>query len=204
MTGIKFLEYFGKVRGKYDPLTVKKYAERFDIKLDRKVKEYSKGMRQKVAIIQAFACEPDLIIMDEATNGLDPLVQQIFMEVVHEEVNKGRTIFMSSHQLAEVEKVCNRVAIIREGRIVAQESVEDLQKKSGKVFDVKFTDPVSDDKLWFPGVTGVIRLNGHYRLNVVGNPTGVLKELMAANVADINIHPMTLEDIFMQYYAGGK
>ncbi|MCD1293677.1 ABC transporter ATP-binding protein [Methanocella sp. CWC-04] len=204
MTGKRFLEYFGSIRGRYDEDKVRDLSARFDIGLDRKMKEYSKGMRQKVALIQAFMNDPDLIIMDEATSGLDPLVQQTFNDVVKEEVRDGKTIFMSSHILSEVEKVCERVAIIREGSIVAEENVEDLRRKSGKVIEVKFADRVEEESLKALGIGNLSRHNGYYRMTVTGNIQETLQELTARKVADINIHPMTLEDIFMQYYAGGK
>jgi ABC-2 type transport system ATP-binding protein len=204
MTGWKFLEYFGKVRGGYDATTAKEYARRMDIRLDRKMKEYSRGMRQKVAIIQAFMNNPDLIIMDEPTNGLDPLVQQSFMEMLRENADRGTTFFMSSHVLSEVEKACNRVAIIKEGSIVAEEKVEELRQKSGKVLEVKFARPLTKEIFYMPGISNVTRVNGFYRMNVTGNMEELLKEISAYELADINIHQMTLEDIFMHYYEEAK
>jgi ABC-2 type transport system ATP-binding protein len=204
MTGWKFLEYFGKVRGGYDAASAKEYARKMDIKLDRKMKEYSRGMRQKVAIIQAFMNNPDLIIMDEPTNGLDPLIQQTFMDMLREEADRGCTMFMSSHVLSEVEKVCNRVAIIKEGGIVAEERVEELRQKSGKILEVKFAQPLEREIFYLPGISNVTRSNGTYRMNVTGNMEEILKEISAYKLADINIHQMTLEDIFMHYYEEAK
>jgi len=204
MTGWKYLEYFGKVRGGYDAGSAKAYAHRLDIKLDRKMKEYSRGMRQKVAIIQAFMNRPDLIVMDEPTSGLDPLVQQTFMDMVRERADDGTTIFMSSHVLSEVEKVCNRVAIIKEGKIATEEKVEDLRKKSGNVLQVKFVDEVNPEIFRIPGVINPVRQNGHIRMTVSGNMEAVLGEVSRHKVAEITIHPMTLEEIFMHYYEGGK
>jgi ABC-2 type transport system ATP-binding protein len=200
MTGWKYLEYFGKVRGGYDAESAKQYAARLDIRLDRKMKEYSRGMRQKVAIIQAFMNRPDLIVMDEPTSGLDPLVQQTFMDMVRERANDGTTIFMSSHVLSEVEKVCNRVAIIKEGKIATEEKVEDLRKKSGNVLQVKFVDEVNPEVFRIPGVINPVRQNGHIRMTVAGNMEAVLGEVSRHKVVEITIHPMTLEEIFMHYY----
>jgi ABC-2 type transport system ATP-binding protein len=204
MTGWKFLEYFGKVRGGYDAGAAKAYAKRMDIKLDRKMKEYSRGMRQKVAIIQAFMNNPDLIVMDEPTNGLDPLVQQTFMDMLREESGHGTTIFMSSHVLSEVEKTCNRVAIIKEGGIVAEEKVEELRQKSGKMLEVKFAQPLTKEIFYLPGINNVTRSNGTYRMTVTGNMEELLREISAYKLADISIHQMTLEDVFMHYYEGAK
>jgi ABC-2 type transport system ATP-binding protein len=204
MTGEKFMAYFGGIRGRYDAAAAKKYADRFDIRLDRKMKEYSKGNRQKIALIQAFINDPELVIMDEPTSGLDPLVQQTFLDLLREEAANGRTIFMSSHVLFEVEKACNRVAIIKDGAIVAQEKVEDLQKKSGRILDVKFNEPVSPDLFRMEGVTNIAKHNGSIRMTVSGNVRNVLKEISCHDVADISVHQMSLEDIFLEYYSGGK
>ncbi len=204
MTGWKFLKYFGSVRGGYDEASAKKYAQRFDITLDRKMKEYSRGMRQKVAIIQAFMNNPDLVIMDEPTNGLDPLVQQTFMDVLAEQARSGTTIFMSSHVLSDVEKVCNRVAIIKEGSIVAEEQVEALRQKSGKVINVKFAEPVDASIFRIDGITDVTQPNGSYKLTVTSNIESVLRELSSHKLADISIHQMTMEDVFMHFYVREK
>jgi ABC-2 type transport system ATP-binding protein len=204
MTGWKFLEYFGRVRGGYDASAAKDYAKKMDIRLDRKMKEYSRGMRQKVAIIQAFMNNPDLIIMDEPTNGLDPLVQQAFMDMLREEAGHGTTIFMSSHVLSEVEKACNRVAINKEGRIVAEEQVEALRQKSGKVLEVKFAQPLTKEIFYLPGVSNITQVNGSYRMTVTGSLEDLLQEISRHKLADISIHQMTLEDIFMHYYEGAK
>jgi ABC-2 type transport system ATP-binding protein len=204
MTGWKYLEYFGRVRGGYDAETAKTYARKLDIKLDRKMKEYSRGMRQKVAIIQAFMNDPDLIIMDEPTNGLDPLVQQTFMDMIHDEAGHGTTIFMSSHVLSDVEKVCNRVAIIKGGKIATEEKVEDLRKKSGNNIQVKFAEEINPATFAMAGVVNPVRQNGYLRMTVTGNMESVLGEISRHKVADITIHPMTLEEIFMHYYEGGK
>jgi ABC-2 type transport system ATP-binding protein len=204
MTGWKFLEYFGKVRGGYDAEAASDLAKKMDIKLDRRMKEYSRGMRQKVAIIQAFMNNPDLIIMDEPTNGLDPLVHQNFMDMLRENADRGTTIFMSSHVLSEVEKSCNRVAIIKEGGIVAEEQVEALRQKSGKILEVKFKEAPTREIFYLPGISNVTRSNGTYRMNVTGNMEEILKEISAYKLADISIHQMTLEDIFMHYYEEAK
>ncbi|HUL61876.1 MAG TPA: ABC transporter ATP-binding protein [Methanocella sp.] len=202
MTGWKYLEYFGGIRGRYDAALAHKYAERFEIKLDRKMREYSSGMRQKVILIQALMNDPDLIIMDEPTKGLDPLVQQIFMDVVREEATRGKTIFMSSHVLSEVEKVCNRVAIIKEGGIVAEEDMESLKRKSGKVVEVKFRG-AKPEPFTVAGVGNIARLNGYYKMTATGDIRSLLRDLASYDVEDVNIHPMTLEDIFLQYYTPG-
>ncbi len=199
MTGWKYLRYIGSIRGQYDEASAKKYAERFEIKLDRKMREYSSGMRQKVIIIQALMNDPDLIIMDEPTKALDPLVQQVFMDVVREEAADGKTIFMSSHVLSDVEKVCNRVAIIKEGRIVAEEDMASLKRKAGKVVEVKFKS-AKPENFTVSGIGNVSRLDGYYKMTATGDIKTVLHDLASYDIEDVNIHAMTLDDIFMQYY----
>jgi ABC-2 type transport system ATP-binding protein len=203
MTGWKYLEYFGRIRGVYDPTRARELAGRLDIHLDRRMKEYSKGMRQKVVLIQAFMSDPELIVMDEPTSGLDPLVQQTFMDIAREEAAKGKTIFISSHVLSEVEKICNRVAIIKDGEVVAEERMEDLKSKSGKVVEVKFRGTVPES-FNVTGASGLAPINGYYRLSLTGDVRKALQDLTAYDIEDVNIHPMTLEDIFMHYYSGGK
>jgi ABC-2 type transport system ATP-binding protein len=204
MTGWKYLKYIGGIRGQYDEASAKKYAGRFDIRLDRKMREYSSGMRQKVILIQALMNDPDLIIMDEPTKGLDPLVQQIFMDVVREEAARGKTIFMSSHVLSDVEKVCNRVAIIKEGGIVAEEDMASLKRKAGKVIEVKFRG-AKPENFTLSGIGNVAPLDGYYKMTATGEIKSMLHDLASYDIEDVNIHAMTLDDIFMQYYtAGGK
>jgi beta-exotoxin I transport system ATP-binding protein len=202
MTGWKYLKYIGGIRGKYDEEAANKYAERFEIKLDRKVREYSSGMRQKVIIIQAFMNDPDLVILDEPTKGLDPLVQQIFMDVIREEAASGKTIFMSSHVLSDVEKVCNRVAIIKEGRIVAEEDMASLKRKAGKVVEVKFKGE-KPENFTVSGIGHLARLDGYYKMTAAGDARQLLRDLASYDIEDVNIHAMTLDDIFLQYYAAG-
>jgi ABC-2 type transport system ATP-binding protein len=202
MTGWKYLRYIGGIRGHYDEASAKKYAERFDIRLDRKVREYSSGMRQKVIIIQALMNDPDLVIMDEPTKGLDPLVQQTFMDVIREEAARGKTIFMSSHVLSDVEKVCNRVAIIKEGRIVAEEDMDSLKRKAGKVIEVKFRG-AKPENFTVDGIGNPAQLNGYYKMTATGDVRQLLRDLASYDIEDVNIHAMTLDDIFMQYYTSG-
>jgi ABC-2 type transport system ATP-binding protein len=111
---------------------------------------------------------------------------------------------MSSHVLSEVEKVCNRVAIIKEGQIATEEKVEDLRNKSGNVVQVKFAEPVSPDMFWMPGVVSPAQHNGYLKMTVTGNMENVLAEISRHKVADISIHQMTLEEIFMHYYEEAK
>ncbi|MHC1598534.1 MAG: ABC transporter ATP-binding protein, partial [Candidatus Methanofastidiosia archaeon] len=136
MTGGELLTYYEQLYGLPAPLK-DELVKYFDIPLNRIVNGYSRGMKQKLAIIQAFMHDPDLVIMDEPTTGLDPLVQQKFYDFLISQKKRGKTIFISTHILAEAQKVCDRVAIIRNGRIVAIENVAEILARSGKIIKVK-------------------------------------------------------------------
>jgi len=131
LTGKQFLDYFASLRRR-DMTLLGDLLEIFEVPLERKIKGYSKGMKQKLGIIQAFMDDPKLVIMDEPTSSLDPLLQQKFYKFLNKQKKKGKTMFFSSHVLSEVDKICDRVGIIRDGRLVALEDVESLKRKRGK------------------------------------------------------------------------
>ena len=148
MTGERLLQYFGRLNGDERR---EELLERFSIPENRPVKEYSSGNKQKLAIVQAFMHDPDLLIMDEPTSGLDPLLQNEFYELLEEERRRGKTIFFSSHILSEVRRMCDRVAIIRDGRFVTVEDIETLVEKSGKVVTVQLAESPDPSAFEFEG-----------------------------------------------------
>src|SRR5215469_8739894 len=160
-------------------LNAKQFLERFEIPLNRKLKSFSKGMRQMVAIIQAFMCDPELVLLDEPTSGLDPLGQRTFNEFLREQSQKGLTVFMSSHILSEVERTCQRVAVIRGGELVAVETIERLRERAGQVVIVEFADDVTSDELRSVGSVQSVELarSGAYHLKVAGSIDAVIKAL---------------------------
>src|SRR5712691_12828163 len=163
MTGRQVINYFSRLQGR-EPVLLKDLVARFDVEMKRPLKGYSKGMRQKIGIVLAFMCDPQVLILDEPTSGLDPLLQKVFNEFLLEEQARGRTIFMSSHIMSDVEKVCQRVAVIRKGELVTVEEVETLREKAGQRVTVEFGDPVTEEELSrIPGVTMERRSNGHYQ-----------------------------------------
>ncbi|RPI23872.1 MAG: ABC transporter ATP-binding protein, partial [Actinobacteria bacterium] len=153
MTARQLLLYLGNLRSIDVTAALAKYAERLDIDLDRKVGDYSSGNRQKIGIIQAFMHEPELLILDEPSAGLDPLMQQEFYRMVDEVKAQGRTIFLSSHILPEVERVADRVGIVRKGHLVAVETVENLKAKARRQIHLTFAAPVAAAE--FAGIDGV-------------------------------------------------
>ena len=218
LTGEEYLGYMAGLRGGADPSRRKDLAQRLDIDLGRRIKALSHGMKQKVAIIQAFMHEADLLILDEPTSGLDPLMQHAFYELVRVERARGRTVFMSSHVLSEVEKVCDRVAIIRGGTIAVVEDVETLTRKRVKKVQVTFAAPgaPSDAAPGAPSpaaseaLTAALTLPGVRDLSLKGDTAvfrvettalgGVVKALAALPVTDLTIENPSLEDIFFEYF----
>src|SRR5262245_23799581 len=155
MTGADLLRYFGHLRGLDGTERGRQLADRLDLDLDRRIKELSRGNRQKVGIVQAFMHEPDLLVLDEPTSGLDPLVQETFYELVGEATERGGTVFLSSHVLSEVQHMADRVGLIREGRLDLVDSVENLRSAFTHV-EATFAEPPSADA--FDGVPGVQRV----------------------------------------------
>lgn len=201
MTGREFLSFIRKFHGHLDEVRIDSLAERFQIDLSIRIKTCSKGMKQKIAIIMAFFNDPDLYILDEPTLGLDPLFQQEFYRLLLEERNRGKTVFLSSHILSEVEKVCGRVGIIREGRLVVEENIEDLKRKRVKIVTAAFKGLCQSQVL--TALEGISRLeeNGEivtfaYRGDV-DELVGIFHKL---SLKDLSIRDATLEEIFFEYY----
>jgi ABC-2 type transport system ATP-binding protein len=200
VTGAEALDYYGSLKGDERR---EELLEDFPVPLDRKVKTYSRGNRQKLAIVQAFMHEPDLLVMDEPTSGLDPLVQERFYDFLDREAARGATVFFSTHILGEVRRMCDRVAIIRGGRLVTVETIDDLLAKSGKVVRVETPDPVDPDDFAFEGVARVETTHGGLRLLVTGNYDDLLDRLSALHVTDLDVRETAIEDVFMHFYAEG-
>jgi len=195
LTGKQFLDYFSSLRDTNLSL-IDELLETFELPLDRKIKSYSRGMKQKMGIIQAFMDDPPLVIMDEPTSGLDPLLQQKFYDFLHSEKKKGRTMFFSSHILSEVDKICDRVAIIRDGRLITLENVENLKNKSGKIIKLKIKENPSK----FKGPKDMKIKDGWIEFNSSDDINHWIKEITKFTVIDLKIIDFSLEDIFIKYY----
>jgi ABC-2 type transport system ATP-binding protein len=208
LRGGQILEYFANLRGGVDKAWLKQLVERLDLDLSRKYRQYSSGNKRKVVLVQAFMHRPKVLILDEPTNGLDPLGQQEFARMVQEVKEEGRTVFLSSHMLSEVEQTCTRVGIIREGKMVRIGSVSELKDIKRHEITITFKEanvPVAAfDHL--AGVSGVeMGLDGHtMRMSVQGEADGVVKAAAKYGVVSLNSHEPSLEDIFLRYYEGEK
>ncbi|BCZ22377.1 ABC transporter ATP-binding protein [Mycobacterium senriense] len=200
LTGAEILELLGSLGRGVDAAYRDELVDRFDLELDKPAKTYSTGNRQKVALVAAFATRAPLLVLDEPTSGVDPLMEREFRGCVAEARERGQTVFLSSHQLAEVEAVCDRVAILRAGRLVEVDSIADLRRLHRTVVEVSYRggQPFLQD---VATVSGVEQLDGErLRFNLTGPPAGALRALAAADITALAVHEPTLEEIFLDYY----
>jgi ABC-2 type transport system ATP-binding protein len=202
LTGRDTLTYFANLRGGVDWSYVESLADRLDADLEKKVGDLSSGNRQKVGLIQAFMNRPQLLIMDEPSSGLDPLVQRTFQKMMREVAAEGRTVFLSSHTLSEVQRVANRVGIIRHGKLIAVETVADLRSKAIRTVNIFFDGPVDAGEFkGLPGVREAASQNEHVTLSFDGQMETLLKVVTERyHVLDITTHEADLEEIFLTYY----
>ena len=206
LTGRDTLTYFANLRGGVDWSYVETLADRLDADLEKKVGDLSSGNRQKVGLIQAFMNRPDVLVMDEPSSGLDPLVQREFQKMMREVAAEGRTVFLSSHTLSEVQRVANRVGIIRHGHLVAVETVADLRSKAIRTVNIFFDGPVDASAFeGLPGVREATSQNEHVTLSFDGQMETLLKVVTERfHVLDITTHEADLEEIFLTYYRDEK
>jgi ABC-2 type transport system ATP-binding protein len=203
LTGVRHLDDLAALSGR-PPIrraAVCDALELSDRVLRRPIRDYSRGMRQKIGIVQALQHDPELAILDEPSEGLDPLMQRAFYEVLEEVRAAGRTVFFSSHVLSEVERVCDRVAIVRAGELVATEDVSELRAQRRRRVELRFDGPVPD----LAGVTGladVVAGDGELSGTLAGDPRPFLAAIAGAAVTDLVIEPARLEDAFLELYAG--
>ena len=202
LTGKDTLTYFANLRGGVDWDHVDALAERLDADLTKKVGDLSSGNRQKVGLIQAFMSRPEVLIMDEPSSGLDPLVQREFQTMMREVVAAGGTVFLSSHTLSEVQRAADRVGIIREGKLVVVETVADLRAKGIRRVELRFDSSVDGSVFEaFPGARDVVVDNHHFVMSFDGQMESLL-ELATSRytLEDITTHEADLEEIFLTYY----
>ena len=211
LTGGQIIEYFANLRGGVDRTYLKKLIERFDLDTSRKFRQYSTGNKRKVVLVQAFMHKPKVLILDEPTSGLDPLNQQEFDGLVREARDEGRTVFLSSHVLSEVEKTCTRVGIIREGRLVKVGGVHELTDIKRYEISIVFAQPVP--VATFASLEGVTRAESldsgtGVKLTMQGSADAVIKAAAQHQVVSLTSYEPSLEDIFLRYYepeaAGSK
>ena len=201
LTGGQTIHYFANLRGGVDRAYQQALIERLEIDPSRRFKELSKGNKQKIGLVIALQHRPELLILDEPTSGLDPLVQQTFYTVVREARSEGRSVFLSSHILSEVERTCDRVAIIREGALVKVDSVEGLRDLAHHQVELRFTDGVPTEAFAsLPGVSEVVVDDHVLRMRVAGPITPVVQAAARYELLDFVSREPTLEETFLAQY----
>ena len=201
MKAIDLLKYFANLRGLTDLDYARDLAKRFDSDIDIKIGNMSKGNQQKIGLIQAMMHKPALLILDEPTSGLDPLIQEQFFNMMEEIRDSGKTIFMSSHILSEVERICDRVSILKSGTIVATENIESLKIKSAQEFEIHFDTDIKKEV--FMGLKEIrdLKINGNkLKCTVIGTPNNLLKLATQYTIKKIVTNESNLETTFLSFY----
>jgi ABC-2 type transport system ATP-binding protein len=201
LSGGEVIDLYGRLRGGLDRRRRAELIDRFELDPTKKGRTYSKGNRQKVALVAAFASDVDLLILDEPTSGLDPLMEEVFQRCIREERERGRTVLLSSHILGEVEELCDRVSIVRKGRTVESGSLADLRHLTRTSVSAELAGP-PDGLARLPGVHG-LDVRGHrVRFQVdTDRLDAVLRSLTASGVRSLTSTPPTLEELFLRHYA---
>jgi ABC-2 type transport system ATP-binding protein len=200
-SALDLLKYLASYRPAGALERAKQLAQRLELPLDGRLKTYSRGMKQKVALIQAFMHQPELLVLDEPTEGLDPLMQYQVHALVREAAAAGRTVFFSSHQLAEVDALCDRVAIIGRGKLLALETVLGLRERRRRVLRVVLREAVAPERLVLPSATLESQDGLVVTFHQAGPAAALIPALAALPVADFTLEPAPLEESFLEYYA---
>jgi len=200
MTGIEFIQFIAEMKKIKNLQKAYELIEFLELDVQKNMKKMSKGMKQKVALVIAFMQEAPLLILDEPTSGLDPLMQKKFIQLIQQAKREGKTIFMSSHIFGEVEKICDRAIMIKEGKIVANMSMDDLKKSHLKHYEVTFEDQKE-------AIDFAEKCHGECHGCVVScflkeDVHDILKSLLNYHIVDLNIRPQSLEELFLHYYGG--
>lgn len=202
LTGGEVIDLFVRLRGKEDKTRREKLLRMFDLDPSKKCRTYSKGNRQKVALVAAFASDADLYILDEPTSGLDPLMEQVFQECVLEQKQNGKSVFLSSHILSEVERLCDRVGIIREGKLVETGTLSELRHLTRVTMNIE-TETAVDDLSSFACVHGIVKTQNGFSFQVDSTEIGgVVSYIAKYGIKKLESSPPTLEDLFMRHYNG--
>ena len=204
MTGLEFIKFMAKMKGMTDLTKAYELMERFELNPQGKIKKMSKGMKQKIGIICAFMHDPELLILDEPSSGLDPLMQNRFIELVLEEKQRGKTIFMSSHIFEEIERTCDRTAMIKDGRLISIEELQTLKASKNKTYQIMFATEELAEQFMNEGFeceqveSTVVKVLPRNDLNYL------LATLSRYDIVDLDITKLTLEELFLHFYGGNE
>lgn len=204
MTGAEFIHFMADMKNITDLQYARELIAYFDIDTKIKIKKMSKGMKQKIGLIIAFMQDTPILILDEPTTGLDPLMQTKFVDLIKKEKAKGKTILMSSHIFEEIENTCERIVMIKDGRLVADENINAMRNKMNKHYEISFSN--MEDAIHFQKLYSA---NSYRKNNVVyllsnQNINHLIRELSKFNIEDINARYQNLEEVFMKYYGGSE
>lgn len=200
LSGMELLNHLASLRGGVERPYLQQLIERLQVDPSRAIRTLSKGNKQKLGLIQAFMHRPPLLILDEPTSGLDPLLQQEFAKLVQETAAEGRTVFLSSHVMAEAQSLCSRVGIIRQGRLVTVESVSQLHQRSLRRIAVRFEQAVPEGLLKLAGWQNPQVEGNELKANWVGSPALLLQALAQCQVVDFSAVEPSLEEMFLAHY----
>ena len=201
LRGSEVVAYLAGLRGGVDRKRVESLAQRLDLDLGRRFREYSSGNKKKLGILIAFMSAPELLILDEPTGGLDPLIQQEFYRILGEARANGSTVFLSSHVLSEVEHVCDRVGILRQGRLIRVAELEELHDIHFHTVEIVFDGPPPLEKLGrVPGLEQLVRQGTHVGFTLHGDFNGLFQALAGSKVVNLSSHEPTLEEVFLAYF----
>lgn len=199
----ELLTYLGNLRGGVPAAAINDLAERLDLDLDRPIKALSRGNRQKVGVVQAFMHEPEILILDEPTTGLDPFLQQEFAAMVRQAASEGRTVFMSSHVMSEVQRTADRVGIIREGRLTSIEGVEELRSRARRNVEIVFDAPIDVSEFsTIPGVSDLLVAGATLRCRLDGRADDLIKAASRHGVVTLSAEEPDLEELFFDRFGG--
>jgi len=200
MTGEYLLDYFARFKPRRSAKLRGALIERFGLDTDKRVGELSRGNRQKLAIVLALMHDPELLVLDEPTLGLDPLMQREFYQLLREFKKRGAALFLSTHILGEAENVCDHVAVVRDGRLIAVEGIDEIAVKKLHNLEVTVADDIADDFFDLPGVVGLQRQDRTFRLVFKGELDPLIKKLARAHVVSMNLSHAGLEEVFFEFY----
>jgi ABC-2 type transport system ATP-binding protein len=200
MKVLELLKYSASFYGKPDLVRIRRLADIMDLDLGRKIDDLSYGNKKKVGIVQGLLHNPSLIILDEPTAGLDPLMQKKFFDLIREQNKQGATVLMSSHILPEVQKLCSRVAIIKEGRVIKIEDIAVMRNTAYKKIRLEFAGPEPENLASLPGISSFSRDGAEVSFLFMGNINDVISRISNHPLANISIEEPDLEEIFMHYY----
>ncbi len=200
MTGMEFFKFMSDMRGTRDTTLRDKLIDHFDLEPDRKIRKMSKGMKQKVGLITAFMHDPDVLILDEPTSGLDPLMQKRFIKLINDQKEHGKTILMSSHMFDEIDRTCDRAAIIREGKIVALEDIPTLKSSILKSYQVTVMGNEDIDKIKASGLEYKVNGNNRIEIFVSTDYKKLFSTLAECDIKSFEATAQTLEQTFIGFY----